>query len=286
MRISNLAKQKSAITKISLLIIMFLLALIVSGCNLFNTVNTPSSKPQIATTDQYKDFLTPEYYLAKKGNVFIDEVNNFLYHAKKEPFHNPFKNESGQIQNHILSPWRQFGSEIGPRGGAKFMYHPADDVYAGEGMRDKKSNINLYAVYDGYISTYRDAPKYRQYLSITKEVKDDNGKLLGKIVTLYAHIDLDLDETSGLKIHGKRVKKGALVSKHLWTGTKGGPHIHFEIRFYRPEDNGTEEFYGSMYGPRGNKNLSKSSAGDWSLGHWDPETGYGFGNPGNFHLKF
>jgi len=276
-----------AINLKSIRCLLIILALpIASGC-ITKTVNqnldVPSDNYQDSVNEKYNDFLTPEYYLSPKGDSFVEEVNKFLHFAKLEPFHNPLQNESGQIQDYTLSPWRTFGTEIGPRGGQKYQYHPADDLYIG----NRESYVNLYAVYDGYVSTYRNAPKYRHYLSIKKDIKDDKGQLIGKLVTLYAHIDLDLDETDGIYLNGKYVKKGELVSKHLFSGTLGGPHLHFEIRYYRPNDLGTEDFYGSAFGPGGkNAGLTKPSAGDWSLGNWYQDKGYGFGNPKNFGLIF
>lgn len=67
-----------------------------------------------------------------------------------------------------------------------------------------------------------------------------------KLVSIYAHIDLDLDETAGLNLNGSSVVKGQLVSKNLYSGTTGGPHLHFEIRYYRPNDNPSTDFYGGI----------------------------------------
>ena len=97
-------------------------------------------------------------------------------------------------------------------------------------------------------------------------------------MTLYAHVDLDLDEADGLSMSRKTVKAGDLISKNLYSETRGGPHLHFEIRYYRPDDDGTEEFYGI----RG----SVPGAGEWPNGYWDPDTGYGFGHPDSHGLRF
>jgi len=90
--------------------------------------------------------------------------------------------------------------------------------------------------------------------------------------------ELDLDETDGLVMDGKTVKAGDLLSKNLYSGTQGGPHLHFEVRYYRPNDDGTEEFYG-FRGPA-------PGAGEWPNGFWDPDTGYGFGHPESHGLRF
>ncbi len=77
--------------------------------------------------------------------------------------------------------------------------------------------------------------------------------------------------------HPLQNKAGDLISKHLYEGTRGGPHLHFEIRYYRPTDNGTEEFYGFRQ--------SAPGAGDWPNGRWDPDHGYGFGPPASHGLE-
>ncbi|MBL4700051.1 MAG: peptidoglycan DD-metalloendopeptidase family protein [Phycisphaeraceae bacterium] len=102
-------------------------------------------------------------------------------------------------------------------------------------MGNRETNVTLYATYDGRVTTFRNAPKFRHYLALTKNIVADNGDILGKIVTVYAHLDLDLDKASGLSLDGAIVKKGDTISKHLYAGTKGGPHLHFEIRYYRPK---------------------------------------------------
>ncbi len=138
--------------------------------------------------------------------------------------------------------------------------------------------VAIYAAHDGVVATFRDAPKYRNYISITKIITDADGKELGKLVTLYAHVDLDLDEADGLLLDGTQVKAGDLISKNLWSGTRGSPHLHFEIRYYRPSDKGTEEFYGFRE--------SVPGAGDWPYGKWNPNVGYGYGDPKSHGLSF
>ena len=75
------------------------------------------------------------------------------------------------------------------------------------------------------------------------------------MVSLYGHIDLDLDSAANLDLNGKYVKKGDLVSNHLYAGTTEGPHLHFEIRYYRNTDSGMEDFYG---GPTADKTYLKT----------------------------
>jgi len=98
---------------------------------------------------------------------------------------------------------------------------------------------------------------------------------------LQRFIKIDyLDAADDLFVDGQYVKQGDLVSKHLYSGTRGGPHLHFEIRYYRPGDEGNEEFY-KFVGPSGSDQYTMESTGSWSYGYWDPNVGYGFGNPKN-----
>lgn len=106
-----------------------------------------------------------------------------------------------------------------------------------------------------------------------------------KLVTPYAYIDLDLDEADGLILNGVTVHAGDLISQHLYAGTVGGPHLHFEIRYYRPADIGDEEFYG-FAGPRTDPSLTEPPSGPWTHGIWNPNVGYGFGDPRNHGLIF
>ena len=69
------------------------------------------------------------------------------------------------------------------------------------------------------MKTYRNADKYRNYLSLTKELSDSLGNKLGKIVVIYAHIDIDLDSLDNIILDGTLVKKGDLISKNLYSGT-------------------------------------------------------------------
>jgi len=203
------------------------------------------------------DMLTPAYY----SGELTSEVDDFLAACQKVQMHHPLQNESGQIPPFDAPSWGAFGAGKGPT--RTEQHHPATDL--------KVAEVALYAPHDGAVATVRDAPKYRNYISITKVITDAAGKELGKLVTLYAHVDLDLDEADGLFLDGQTVEAGDLLSKNLWSGTRGGPHLHFEIRYYRPGDSGTEEFYGFR--------KSEPGAGDWPLGNWDPDVGYGFGDP-------
>jgi hypothetical protein len=70
--------------------------------------------------------------------------------------------------------------------------------------------------------------------------------VIGKRVTLYVHVDLDLDEAGGLSLDGQIVKAGGLISQHLYSDTVGGPLLHFEIRYYRADDHATRSCKDSL----------------------------------------
>ena len=240
---------------------------------LFISINSFSQTYPNNEIGQYEDMLTPEYYLTLNGYPFRNEVNMFVHFARLSSFHHPLEDSIGQMPQFTIN--RGFGDGIGA--GGTSQHHPAIDLHIG----NSDSLVNLYAAHDGSVTVYRDAPKYRHYLSITKNIEDSLGSVIGKMVTLYAHIDLDLDSIDNLLIDGQFVSKGDLVSKHLYSGTMGGPHLHFEIRYYRPSDLGNEDFYGWV---GGNPDFTSPSTGSWLYGDWNPDIGYGFANPDN-HLN-
>lgn len=213
------------------------------------------------------DMMSPAYYT---GNLKA-EADPFLSACHKIQMHHPLENSAGRVADYNVPRWGAFGAGKGPT--RTEQHHPAVDLQVGQ----RATKVELYAAHDGVISIVRNAPKYRHYISITKVITDRSGKELGKLVTLYGHVDLDLDEADGLNLNGKTVKAGELLSKHLYSQTRGGPHLHFEIRYYRPADLGTEEFY-SMRG-------SVPGAGEWPKGRWDPDCGYGFGLPKSHGLN-
>ncbi|MDF7824963.1 M23 family metallopeptidase [Pontiellaceae bacterium B12227] len=227
-----------------------------------------------AAGSSIQDMLTPVFYSALTNAPFRAEVNRFAYYAGREQFHHPLENPAGEVPSFSAPGWGEFGATKPVRGDPQ-SYHPASDLYVSSG----ETNVQLYAAHSGVISVYRDADKYRHYLAISKDLVDVDGVVVGKLSTLYAHIDLDLDEADGLLMNGQTVAKGDLVSQNLYSGTMGGPHLHFEIRYYRAADTGEEEFYG---GPL----YSEPSSGPWLYGYWDPQVGYGFAHPGNHGLVF
>ena len=246
-----------------------LLALLLQGC----------APQMLAGASEWPDMLTPTYYQASMNDAFRTEVDQFLSVCQDEPFHHPLANESGQIPEFTVPASGLFGAKKGPDIAAQ--HHAAVDLHVGS----RVTSVNVFAAHEGVVATYRDADKYRHYLSISKDIVDAEGVMIGKLVTLYAHIDLDLDEASGLLLDGQTVQAGDLLSRHLYSGTVGGPHLHFEIRYYRPADIGDETFYG-FAGPRTDPSLTEPSSGPWSHGVWNLNVGYGFGDPRNHGLIF
>jgi murein DD-endopeptidase MepM/ murein hydrolase activator NlpD len=236
------------------------------------------SQQMLAAASEWPDMLTPTYYRAGAGGAFTAEVDRFILACQADDFHHPLANGQGQIPEFTVPSIGVFGAQKGPDVAAQ--HHAAVDLH----VRNRATAVvNVYAAHDGMVATFRDADKYRHYVSITSTILDSGGAVLGKLVTLYAHIDLDLDEADGLILNGSTVRAGDLISQHLYSGTAGGPHLHFEIRYYRPTDSGDEEFYG-FAGPKVDPGLSEPSTGPWPHGIWNPNVGYGFGDPRNHGL--
>ena len=248
---------------------MFLAAVVKDGGMVSNLASIAFGWMAFPDNEDYthQDMLTPEFYHSSRSAPFRDEVNRFVYFAQTEPFHHPLMNASGDIPDYTIPEHGKFGAGKGP--GGQGEHHPAVDMHVGNGETD----VMMYASYDGWVSTYREADKYRQYLAISKDVSTVEGQVVGKLVTIYGHIDLDLDEADSLVMNGQYVQAGDLISRHLYAGTVGGPHLHFEIRYYRPEDAGYETYYGFN-----DPAFTEPSAGIWSYGYWDPDVGYGFGD--------
>ena len=245
---------------------LILMIFSISLCSsLFAQTNYPNNE-----NEQYEDLLTPQYYNTPDSGNFRLELNKFIHFSRMIPFQHPFQPPSGEIPQYTIG--RSFGDGLGP--GGTGSHHPAIDYYL-----TNNDSMNLYAACDGYVKIDKTVDRYRHFLSITSEVKDSTEKVIGKMVVIYAHIDLDFDAADNINLEGKFVKKGDLVSKHLYSGTVGGPHLHFEIRYYRATDTGEEDFYGGQVGDK-----TSPSAGSWTYGFWNPDAGYGFAHPYN-HLN-
>jgi len=221
------------------------------------------------------DMLTPAYYAASSDDALRQEINRFVHYAHQASTHHPLADAAGNMPSYATPAQGSFGADKGP--GRFVQHHPAVDLYPS----GRQTEVALYAAHGGRVSTYRDVEKYRHLLTITTEIRDSAGTLLGFMVTFYGHIDLDRDEPSGVLMNGRTVHAGDLISRHLYAGTMGGPHLHYEIRYYRPDDEPGTDFYGGNAGPMGSPQFALASAGPWAHGFWHPEIGYGFGNPGN-----
>ena len=247
-----------------LTILMFL-----SSCNNNDTTEIEEQTVyEINENGASQDFLTPNYYNTNETDL-RDEINKFIHFARSENYQHPFENSNGNIASYTIN--RGFGDGIG----GTIQHHPAIDLYP----NNLSENI-IYATHGGIVNTYRDSPKYRHYATITKDINDSENNLIGKIVTIYAHIDLDLDESELIQLNGLTINKGEVVSKNLYSGTMGGPHLHFETRFYKNSDIGNEDFYHWQ----NIENYTTQSSGIWSYGYWNPQVGYGYGNPVNFGI--
>jgi len=253
---------------LALLILIFF-----SSCKKDDTTfSVEQDSYEINENGTHQDFLTPTYYNTNENDL-RDEINTFIHFSRLDEYQHPFQNPNGKLIPYATN--RAFGMGIGM--GGTSQHHPAIDLHPAN-----PSEVSLYAAQEGIVHTYRDSSKYRHYLTITKEVKDSENNSIGKLVILYAHIDLDLDENQSIQLNGQYVNKGDLVSENLYSETMGGAHLHFEIRFYRNTEIGTEEFYSW-----GNNEIytTQSSGSLWSYGYWNKTIGYGFGNPMNFEIE-
>lgn len=237
-------------------------------------VDTVQNESATTAESEFNDILTPNYY--QSGNdEFRDEIDNFIFYARKEKVLHPLND----IRDEIATPVNgSFGAGKGPGGNQE--HHPAVDLYP----MNATSETEIYASHDGYLTTHTDSQKYRNHISIVKDILDNDGNFIGKLVTIYAHVDLGKDLDDLIDLNNQYVNKGDLISRNLYSETMGGPHLHFEIRYYRSSDSGLEEFYGSRL-PGNESNLTLPSAGEWTYGYWDENIGYGYADPGNHGLN-
>ena len=241
----------------------------------------PAACEEYADNDAYaiQDMLTPAYYAAEPTSTLRSEINRFVHFAHRMSTNHPLSDGTGVTPAYRTPSQGEFGAHKGTE--IFTQHHPAIDLYVG----GRQTAVALYAAHDGRVATFRDIEKYRHLLTLTTEIRDDAGALLGRMVTFYGHIDLDLDEAAGLLMDGAIVRAGDLLSRHLYAGTMGGPHLHYEIRYYRPNDTPGTDFYGGNTGPMGNPSFTLSAAEPWPFGAWHPEHGYGFGNPANHGIE-
>ena len=214
---------------------------------------------------EFDDMINPAHYT---DDGYTDEIVEFLYYAHQMDFYDPISTE-----DHVIST--NFGSFGSLKGRApNYEYHPAIDLK----VDNNETIVNIYAVFDGLVKVYTDQAKYRDMLTLETEVRNDNGDLLGSILIIYAHIDVADDLLDNMNPDKQDVQKGDTLSMNLYEGTVGGPHLHFEIRYYLNTDDisgGYFEYYGSKM------NFDLPSESPWEYGYWSSTNGIGFGNPKN-----
>lgn len=219
------------------------------------------------SNEEDPDMLSPAYYNAAADDSLHLAINTIVYYARAMNFHHPLQGET--LPSYTIK--RDFGDIVGQ--GAASQHHPASDMYVG----NRVSEVNIYASHDGIFTSGTESPKYRHFIRISSPMHDQNNTEIATLTSIYAHVDLDLN-TAGIQ-DGDTVKAGDLICSHLYSGTKGGPHLHYEIRFLDKEATGTEEFYGWS---GSTSTIDTKSSGPWLYGYWDTNIGLGYGNPSHY----
>ena len=267
----------------NVIITFILFTSLITGCNKKEDKKDPLPLLILLALNQPLqniDFLTPKYYTNPNGDPLKTTIDNFLIEVRKVQLQKPV-NVSYTIPSEGV-----FTANKGNQ------YHHSIDLHPSNGS----TNIDILAAHDGVITRCQTqglpgGTIYRHFISISSDVKNGSGTVVGKLVTIYGHLALDLD--TGMPASGATVTKGQTISQNLYSGTVGGPHLHFEVRYYRPGDNvtntcttngtstGLPEFYAGTAG----STFTESSAGQWKLGYWDNNVAYGYGYPGNHGLS-
>ncbi|MCB1324778.1 MAG: M23 family metallopeptidase [Spirochaetales bacterium] len=232
------------------------------------------------SSGQNSDLLTPQYHNEGSSSSFGITLDSFLAEVRNVPLQNPLSSA------YTIPSEGTFAANKGAE------YHHAVDLHP-DGFA---TNVNIYAAHDGTITRCQTqglpgGTVYRHFITISQDIQDSGATTIGKLVTIYGHLALDLD--TGMPASGSTVSRGQLISQHLYSGTVGGPHLHFEIRYYRPTDsvvngctlNGTSTGIPEYYQSFASGSFTTRSAGPWSLGFWDPSAGYGYGYPANRSLN-
>ena len=63
-----------------------------------------------AAPAQKPDMLTPAYYAPGSENALKAEVDRFVSHSRKDLFHHPLQNESGEMPAYKVHDWGSFGA--------------------------------------------------------------------------------------------------------------------------------------------------------------------------------
>lgn len=224
--------------------------------------NEPQPYQRDQTSKTYKDSMNPKYW---SGDDFAKEADKMIKSAQKIKFYYPVSKD--------YSITSRFAA---PRGEG---IHTGVDIGVPE-------NKEVYAAHDGYVkmagweNPNNQSQGYGKRVYLMRHVYDDYGINVGKLTTLYAHlnrIDVSVNDWLPHPLMGN--PNDAKIGLSGNTGHSTGPHLHFEIRYYRPGDGGTEPFY------------SRNSKSGWiegtredNKGYWNSDIGYGFGDPRNHGL--
>jgi len=138
----------------------------------------------------FKGVLTPKYY--QPGNDELkDEIDNFLSYARKVKFFHPLND----IQDEKTTPI------VGHLGSKKQLPGMCDRHHPAMDMHPTTTEVNIYAAHDGYLTrnTYQEID--RHILTILRDIADNDGNLIGKLVTIYLHLNLDKDPADFIDIN-------------------------------------------------------------------------------------
>ena len=145
-----------------------------------------------------EDMLTPAYYQAANGDPFRNEINGFVHFAQLESFRHPLENAMGQKPDYTTPTIGEFGAVKGMAPNQE--YHPGIDMH----VANNKTNVVMYAAYDGTVKTYRDGLFYRDYLTLTKNIAHIWARKLLVVFHIYRLVDtlIALHRTK----HGRRIQ--------------------------------------------------------------------------------
>jgi len=233
------------------------------------------------------DMLNPQYYNSSKSSSFRKEVNKFVHFARDQyQMMDPlYYSDSYTVSSEFMEDRGSklhAGVDLAPLPGEYVSY---SDWQAYDMPEEWGYWVN--AAHDGYMKVRRELQGYGQSIYISDTVFDDRNKAIGKVTTVYGHLDKDyMDEYAGWDNEGDYVNEGYEIGYMGNTGTSSGAHLHFEIRYYKPGANGTETYYGSTSAGGRSRDGSHNYNGVAFKGYWNDSYGYGYGNPTNHGLPF
>jgi murein DD-endopeptidase MepM/ murein hydrolase activator NlpD len=140
---------------------------------------------------------------------------------------------------------------IDPLGSGGYQPHFAVDImnvanislinYAGEIIRDGNPAGDVVAVAPGVVREIDFDERYGWTVEVSHEVDDNVSSVFPRALrwsTFYAHL-LEKPEV----LQGQRIERNHRLGEIGSTGASTGPHLHFEVRVFRPD--------GRYYGPEG-----------------------------------